>query len=250
MSTHLGKLSWLGRYFFGTAMLASGAMQLFRGEFVRLVPKLPTGTPWPIVTGVLLVVAGALVLAGKRRRAGAVVVAVLLLVSLALRVPEIMAKPGAGFVWTNPCKTLALFGGAWLLAGAGVGKNSSLQLCRGLLAVFLAVAGVQHFVYAGFVHTLVPAWMPFVPFWTYFTGVALVAGAAGLVVPRTASLAGACSGVMIFLWVLLLHLPCALIHPRNADELAGVFEALALSGVAFLAIGGPTTSPSLSTPTK
>lgn len=248
MHARFQTLSTVGRYFFGLAMIGSGAMQLFRGEFVRLVVKLPAGAlPWPIITGVILVVAGGLIVAGKRQRAGAGAVAALLLVALALRVPGIIANPGAGFMWTNPCKTLALLGGALLLAGVGLGRISSVRMCRVLLAIFMAVGGVQHFVYAGFVHTLVPAWMPFVPFWTYFTGVALFTGAVGLVVPRAAPLAGAWSGLMIFLWVLLLHLPRALIHPGGADEMAGVFEALALSGVAFLAIGGPVklSSPSI-----
>lgn len=39
---------------------------------------------------------------------------------------------------------------------------------------------------------------------------------------------------MIFLWVLLLHLPRS-VEMESAAELAGVFEALALSGVAWLA---------------
>ncbi|HEX2853892.1 MAG TPA: hypothetical protein VHO24_11690 [Opitutaceae bacterium] len=239
MRARLQKLSAAGRCFFGLAMIASGAMQLFLREFVRLVPKQPAGAPWPIITGVILVVAGGLIVAGKRQRAGAGAVAALLLVALALRVPGIVANPGAGFVWTNPCKTLALFGAALLLAGVGLGPIPPVRLCRWLLAVFLVVGGVQHFVYAGFVHKLVPAWMPWVPFWTYFTGVALCAAGIGLVLPRTASLAAASAGLMIFLWVLLLHLPRALIHPGGADEMAGVFEALALSGVAFLAVGGP-----------
>ena len=39
---------------------------------------------------------------------------------------------------------------------------------------------------------------------------------------------------MIFLWVLLLHIPRALAGPNHANEAAGVFEALALSGVALV----------------
>jgi hypothetical protein len=39
---------------------------------------------------------------------------------------------------------------------------------------------------------------------------------------------------MIFLWVFLVHIPRALAGPNHANETAGVFEALALSGVALL----------------
>jgi uncharacterized membrane protein len=106
-----------------------------------------------------------------------------------------------------------------------------------LFAVFLIVCGVQHFWYAVFVRDLVPAWLPARLFWTYFTGAALVAGGVGILVPRTSRLAATCSGVMIFLWVLLLHIPRAVAGPQHAFETAGAFEALALSGVAFLVAG-------------
>lgn len=245
MHSRLQKLSIVGRYFFGLAVVASGLMQLFLGEFVRLVPKLPASIPWtgvwPGAIGAILVIAGGLIVAGKHVRVGSVAIGLLLLAALGWRVPEIAANPGTGFVWTNPCKVLALIGGTILLGGLKLNEGARVGLGRAFLATFLIVAGVQHFVYATFVHTLVPAWMPGRPAWTYITGVTLLAGGVGLVVRRTAPLAGAWAGLMIFLWVLLLHLPRALIDPRGAFELAGVFEALAVSGVAFLAIGGPTT---------
>jgi uncharacterized membrane protein len=48
-----------------------------------------------------------------------------------------------------------------------------------LLATFLVVCGVQHFVYSDFVTTLVPSWIPGQGFWTYLAGVALIAGGVG-----------------------------------------------------------------------
>jgi hypothetical protein len=50
-------------------------------------------------------------------------------------------------------------------------------------------------------------------------------------------LAACLSAVMIFLWVLLLHIPRAFAGPNHANETAGVFEALAISGVALLVAG-------------
>jgi uncharacterized membrane protein len=133
-------------------------------------------------------------------------------------------------VWTNPAKLLALAGGALLAAGG------SLRLAI-LPGVFLLICGIQHFVYAGFVDTLVPAWIPpGARFWTYFSAVALIAGGAGMLLSKTRRSAALLSGVMIFLWVPMLHLPRA-VGMRNADELAGVFEALAIAGVCWLAAG-------------
>jgi uncharacterized membrane protein YphA (DoxX/SURF4 family) len=63
--------------------------------------------------------------------------------------------------------------------------------------------------------------------------VALFFGGVGILIPRTARLAATLSGVMIFLWVLMLHIPRSLSLPQHAFETAGIFEALALSGIAF-----------------
>jgi len=41
---------------------------------------------------------------------------------------------------------------------------------------------------------------------------------------------------MIFLWVLMLHIPRALADLHNANETTAVFEALAFAGVSFLIV--------------
>jgi hypothetical protein len=198
----------------------------------------------------------------RKRRPAAIVVAGLFFLVLLLYLPGVWANPGAGFMWTNPCKTLALLGAAILLAmmperwnpasgrvdEMSVGeKSSSLSvvalaksegrvppLCAALFGVFLVVCGVQHFAYVDFVVTLVPAWLPGLRFWAYFTGVALIAGGIGVNFRPTARLAATLSGLMIFLWVLLLHLPRAVAGWPEAGEIAAIFEALALSGTALL----------------
>jgi uncharacterized membrane protein len=211
-------------------------MQIINADLVRIVPKfpvwLPGHQPVAVALGVGLVLIGGAILTDFRIRVASLCLAGLLLGSFLLqRIPEIASNPGAGFVWTNPAKVLALCGGALLLAG-GTGRLAALPAA--LLGVFLLICGVQHIVYAGFVDTLVPAWIPPSPrFWTYFSAGALLAGGAGVLLPPTRRLAATLTGVMIFLWVPLLHIPLAL-KARNAFELAGVFEALALAGVAWL----------------
>lgn len=224
----------------GLAAAGSGLMQIVNADFVRLVVK-PAWFPWPEIgaaaSGLVLTLAGAALAVGKYVRVAAVVLTVLLLVALFFRLPEVLARPGTGFVWTNPSKTLALAGGVLLAAGMPVGVP---RLAAGLLGLFLVICGAQHFVYAGFVDTLVPAWIPPSPrFWTYFSAVALLAGGLGVWLPRTRWMAGLLAGVMIFLWVVLLHIPRS-VTMRSAFELAGVFEALAMAGVAWLvAVGAP-----------
>jgi len=259
----------VGRCFFGAATLASGMLQLITGAFVRLVPPLPAWFPapsaWAYLVGLVLVAAGLAILTGRMGRAAASLVGVMVLLMVALLVPPqfiwnpVVDRPFfRGFMWTNPLKSLALAGGAAMLAGrlrddgrplpGLVRVFSRLEPLGPLqLAAFLIVAGLQHYWYRIFVDTLVPSWIPGTRFWTLFTGAALLAGGVGILVRRTAWLAATLSGVMIFLWVLLLHIPRAVAGPQRAFETAGVFEALALSGVAFIvsATRGPRPSSDL-----
>jgi uncharacterized membrane protein len=246
------KLFTLGRYFFATAIIASGILQLVSGSFVRLVPKLPTWIPWPsfwaCTIGAVIIVAGGAIIAGYRTKWAATVIgALLLLTFLFQRVPEMVGNPFVGFIWTNPFKVLALLGGAITLRATRplrevteirVIKTLPFPLAAWLLGAFLIICGIQHFVYADFVDGLVPAWIPPTRrFWTLFAGAGLLAGGLGVFFPKTRRQAATWSGVMIFLWVLLLHIPRVVTETDKAFEMGGVFEALAISGVAFLMAG-------------
>jgi uncharacterized membrane protein len=254
MDTRTPALS-LGRIFVGVAATASGVLQLVTGDFVRLVPKLPAWVPansaWAYLVGVVLVALGLAIVSDRMTRPAASLLGLMMMLVVAfLYAPTLVWSAGIdrpylrGFLWTNPLKSLALVGGAAILAGRPGQDRPLVTLVRAftklaplapwLLSLFLVVCGIQHFVYSDFVTTLVPAWMPEQGFWTYFTGVALMAGGAGLLVPRTARLAASLSALMVFLWVLLLHIPRAVAGPNHPFEAAGVFEALAISGVALL----------------
>ncbi|HEX6736634.1 MAG TPA: DoxX family membrane protein [Vicinamibacteria bacterium] len=249
----------MGRWFLGLAVLGSGVLQLAAGEFVRLVPAVPgrpqPGGPAAYLAGALLVALGIAIVSGRLARWAALLLAALIAGNLLFRsVPLIVVNPVVdhpwlrGFMYTNPLKQLALIGGALIVLSRLPNEpRLPLLLPRGprweavaavFLAAFLAVCGFQHFWYRDFVDTIVPSWIP--PgqrFWTYFTGAALLAGGVGILVAATARLAPLLSAGMIFLWVFLVHIPRALAGPNRVNEAAGIFEALALSGVALLVAG-------------
>lgn len=235
------KSASIGRALFGCSLCAFGILQFIYGDVIPgRAPAWPPGVPGRLavawITGALLVAAGAAIASGKRVREPALFAAAVILLWAVLRhVPEVAANPHGGIL-TNMGKAIALCGSAIAVARP---RSGWLWAGRVGLGGFMILGGVQHFIYPGFVATLVPQWIPYATFWVYFAGVALIAGGAGMIVPRTARLASALSALMIFLWVVLLHVPRALaaVPAQRQNEWTAVFEALAFSGVALMIAG-------------
>jgi uncharacterized membrane protein len=113
-----------------------------------------------------------------------------------------------------------------------LGKNQMVG--RIFVAISLMVFGVQHFIYGGFVATLVPAFMPGRLFWAYFVGVAFVAAAIGILTKMLARPAATMLGVMFFLFVVLLHIPRIVGNSSDGNEWTSGFVALAMCGGAWI----------------
>ena len=111
----------------------------------------------------------------------------------------------------------------------------------------MVVYGILHFVYADFVANLVPAWMPWHFFWTYFVATALFAASAAVVTRRLDYLAATLLGVMILLFVLMIHtsllfvgssaIPPGSMYGDRGGRLNNCFKDLGLSGAAFVLAG-------------
>jgi uncharacterized membrane protein len=249
----MDRLPSIGRTFYAIAMLGFGALHLGYGDFVtRVVPWWPAAIPgrplWAYALGLLLLVGGAALLADRRTVTVAALLGSGFLISFVLLgVPLAAQDSPLGGRWTVAAKALALSGGGFLVAHAsavaaerGSARSDGFQRRVWLLgpwffAGFLVLCGVQHFIHVAFVVSLVPAWIPGALFWTYGAGVALIAGGLGLLVPATARLAGVLTGVMIFSWVFLVHIPRAVrTFPETTGETTAVFEAVAMSGIAWL----------------
>jgi uncharacterized membrane protein YphA (DoxX/SURF4 family) len=107
------------------------------------------------------------------------------------------------------------------------------KLGRYFLAFPMIVFGVQHFLYDQFVVTLVPVWIPAPMFWTYFAGVALFAAGLGIAINVLPKLAAGLLGLMISIWVLILHIPRVFQYPGDT-EFINVFDALFILSGAFI----------------
>lgn len=115
----------------------------------------------------------------------------------------------------------------------GHASGWTITLASFLIASPMFVFGVQHFIYLSFVANFIPDWIPWRYFWACFTGVALIAAAVGITQRRWVVSAATLLGLMIFLWVLVLHTSRIAASPKDFGEWRGIFQALTMSGCAF-----------------
>lgn len=252
------KLIFAGRIMFAIGLIALGILQFFAKDYVVARPPSPewaAGIPgkmaWAYVSGLLLIVSGFLIVLRKKAEWAAIFIGVLILIFSFLfrHLPAMIGNSFEGILWNiNAYKSFVFFGGSLLVAASFFkegGNNSNKILTNDslitigwiILSFFLILCGAAHFKFADFVPSLIPGYIPFPDFWTYYAGVALIAGGMGLIFKQTRRYAAALSGLMIFLWFILLHIPRAISTPDVYEEWMGVGESLSFSGILFLLAG-------------
>ncbi len=99
------------------------------------------------------------------------------------------------------------------VAARGLGKIAALSnLC---FAIPLAVFGAEHLSGARFLKDGVPSYVPWHLFWAYFVGFALIAASLSIATKIQVRWSGLLFGIMMFLFVAMIHLPKALaVHNR------------------------------------
>jgi uncharacterized membrane protein len=252
----MARLIPAGRSLFAISIIGLGLEHFYFQEFVtgRAPPWpewLPGGAVWANLTGIVIVAAGGAILIGRRGRPAAIVLGALIFFWAVLRhIPAVVASDVLSPDWTRAVKALAFFGGAlavaatfpkWKSTGGSafsrfLDRDAAFVLTGTIcLAVFMVNNGIQHFIYTEFVASLIPSWFPGDPvFWTYFSAIALFAGAAGMLYRRTAYPAALLTGIMVFAWVWIVHVPRTL---ASASDNIAVFEAPAIAGIAFVLAG-------------
>jgi len=246
-------LAKLGRICFAISMAAFGIQYLLYGRFVGGLPPAPPwtpgGPPLAYLTGAVLIAAGVSTVINWKVRSWAILLGILFLFCVVfLHGLQPMAILHDGVARTRAFEPLALGAAALLLAGtlptrrcdaqaSSPGTNRLMVSGRLLFAFSMAVFGLQHFMYATFIATLIPSWIPAHLFWVYFTGVGFIAAAVSIAFRMYAWLAATLLGMMFLLWTVLLHAPRVVLALGNGDEWASLFVALALSGGSFVIAG-------------
>lgn len=222
-------------YLLGLAELA--VLNFFLNDFAMtrppaLPPILQSINPvMAYVTGVILLLSIVLIFLDKYKTQAVWCIAILILLCATSR--------HFFGLWKQPIdslKSLWLIGGAMLLLynNPKYSKYNTALLWANIvvLAIFFLDCGFAHFQFADSVQNLIPSFIPFHLFFTYFAGICLLGAGIGLLIPPIQKVAAFLSGVQIFGWFLLLHIPLA--FRVRGDEWIGIGESLAIAGICFM----------------
>jgi hypothetical protein len=240
-SAFLSIAASIGRIFFGVAIAAMGVLTIYYRDFpYMLIPPKHTWISDHVllvyIPGALLFLAGACIVLGKKLvPVSQLTGTVFLLVFCFYFVPyEFMASSrymhfGA---WENAAKELAFAGGAFVIAGSRVGSI--------IFSLTILSFGIDHFLFAKEATGYMPAWISYKLFWMYLTGTALVGSSLAILFRIKPRLFAGLLGTMIFIWVVILHIPKVVdaLGSDSGGEVTSAFLALGYCGIAFAIAGG------------
>ncbi len=186
-------------------------------------------------TAGLLIASALALLADWRTRIVSLLLGLFLLAAALLHLTHLHAVLWRGGSRTALFEPLALAGAAGVLHGLVSPSSGRFSLLAGriLFAVAMIVFGAQHFLYPR-IASLVPHWIRFHHFWVIFTGVAFIAAGMALLLRRADRLAAVSLSAMFLGWLILLHIPLIVAHPRMGDLWSSGFVALGLCGAALI----------------
>ena len=245
-------LKKIGRIFYGLGIVGIGGLHFVFKGFRPLIMAIRIENADKIsiliyIFALYMIISGILIIFEKKVKTTSIVLAyVLMLFVVVGHLPRrIVDQPGRLGEWTNVFKMLSLIGGAFLVYSSSSGNitNRYMNKLAGLalygkyfFAAMLIVFGIDHFLYVEFVSGLVPPWIPFAIFWTYFTGVALLGAGIAIVIDFKLKIVCQLLAIMLFIWLFTVHFRLALKYPvwNGGENITACFQCLAFTGIALL----------------
>lgn len=235
-SFHIGKL------FFTIALIGLAIIGILAQDFIV---SRPPAWNWgakeilPLILNAIVILLCIAILLNKMANKAAIALALIIfIINFLLRhLPAMVKMDIQTLLLSNGYKALMFAGGAIILAIANSGKGSNkiwLIISAAAFSLFFIISGRNHFKYDAFVNDFIPKYIPFHSFWTYFCGVALIAGGIGLLIKPVRTWAALLSAIMVLIWFLLLHIPRFFMNMKDPSDQMGLFESLAFSGALFM----------------
>jgi uncharacterized membrane protein len=117
------------------------------------------------------------------------------------------------------------------------GLDKIVALCNLCFAIPLAVFGAEHLSGAQFIKDGVPSFIPWHLFWAYFVGFALLAASLSIATKIQVRWSGLLFGIMMVLFVAMIHFPRALANPTDRIAWTIVIRELSFAGGAWVLAG-------------
>jgi len=241
-----------GRLMFAFGLIGLAVLGFMMDDFiVGRPPGWPAGfdskETFSLVLNVLLVAGCVAIIFHQQGSFAAFLIAALIFTfSFLIRyIPSIVKSDPNKILWSiNAYKTLAIIGGS-LIVGVSFLRNDSRRARKIIpvigtifLSLFFIMSGLAHFKFDDFIiDGFMPSYIPFPSFWTYFCGIALIAGGVGIQIYSLRKVAALLTGIMIAGWFLLLHIPRFFANINDPSDRMGLCESFAFAGIMFVAYG-------------
>lgn len=226
-----------GLYCYAAALIGFGMIHILNTRLMKALFPGIVSAPWLVYgSGVVFIIAGIGLFILKRAKQAALMAALvyasLLVYPHLLHLISDLYDPNE---WTVFFQLVACCAGALLIAGSMAGRIAwMIAAGRYAFAVSLAIFGIQHFLYAGFIQTLIPSWIPVPVLWSWLIRIAFIFTASSIVLNIITRTTGMIAGLMFFLWIFLFHIPRIVADAGNESEWTGLFMAAAIGGVCLL----------------
>jgi len=141
------------------------------------------------------------------------------------------------FELSRTAVSMSIAGTLLCLVALSAAKADIAALSNLCFAIPLAAFGAEHLSGAKFIMLGVPSYMPWRLFWAYFVGFALLAASFSIATKIQVRWSGLLFGIMMFLFVAMIHFPRALAGPTDRIPWVIVFREMSFAGGAWILAG-------------
>ena len=154
-----------------------------------------------------------------------------------------ISRPAVSMCSAGIVLCLIALGAAQTDIAQASGLDRVVALSNLCFAAPLAVFGAEHLSDARSIMPLVPSYMPWRLFWTYFVGFALLAASLSIATKIQVRWSGLLFGIMMSVFVAMIIIPGALANPRDRFSWTFVLREMSFAGGGWTLAGNAMHGP-------